>query len=219
MKVSSAEHQQMTSRRLSLPELDELGRALRQARRDLYFEDELSDDEIMVFDVFGLDYSDLVPDIDGNAPDRFEEAALDWRWRRVPTGLSKVPRYHETQDIPRVGDRVRRPKSTRPGLVTAFRPHGRRGFTVRVDWGLFESDGPGLAPIPFRSDIAMSQLVLVAGTLATHVVHYSGMRDIPCGVRMDQRLFLSSDDREVTCRDCLADLEQSRGPQRRFGTP
>lgn len=154
MKETAQEWEQMHARPLSHADRNELRDALREARRSICFGCEMDEEAREHLDAVGVDYSNLVPNGDGDAPDRFEpDEPLDWRWKAVPAGTDEARRYSEIRDRPKVGDRVRRLWSEHVGTVRGHRRHGRRGFAVSVAWDIGDPDEP--------IDHAMSQLVPV----------------------------------------------------------
>lgn len=80
MKESAKEMRQIRAKRLGGAESN-LRYALRQARRDLSLDGELSPDARLLLEEEGVLYGGLVPDMDGDAPDRFDDSKpIDWKW-------------------------------------------------------------------------------------------------------------------------------------------
>lgn len=209
LKESATETEQVLSqarkRNLSANDISELCEGLRMARRARYLDLPIPPRIATCFDVLGLDASTLVADPDGDAPDRFASAPLDWTWKPAPP---KAPRYHEVQRIPRVGDRVRHHQSSAVGIVTAYRPHGSRGYVVRVYWGERGVDELGL-PMGFERRLGQSALVLVAASTMERFVHAQPLSGVLCPAYVETRDFLTRVDGEVTCPACIDEIVRS----------
>lgn len=130
MKETRREHRQLLARALSRDDARKLRLALRQARRDLSH-GQIGDRTARFLDGIGLDHSRLVADCDGDAPDRFDDKMIDWRWKPEPDPSAR--RYAQERTIPVTGDVVRRRWSHHAGRVVRHRRHGC-GFSVHVKW-------------------------------------------------------------------------------------
>lgn len=158
-KESVAEWRQLYARRLSGDDRAELRYALRTARRTLDPGGDFDPAARGHLDGLGVDYSNLVGDHDGDAPDRFApEEPLDWSWKPMPEGVDDRRYSRRMRGGPRVGDCVRRPWSMVEGTVVGHKKHGR-GFSVRVEWNV----GPA-------TSVASTQLVPV-GLVDLALVH------------------------------------------------